>query len=140
MTIADQQDAIGVGWNVPLISLTLFTSILPTSDSMRFVGPEVTRHYNPGLIKITGTGKVKTLGYPSTKWLEGILTYLGYAYLSTTYCSGGLSGYVTVYTTLGTPTYVRRNAILILDAPDSYQGVNWYKTAPVHITRIQPTT
>lgn len=140
MTIADQQDAIGVGRNVPLISLTLLTSILPPGDSMRLVGPEVTRHYNPGLIKITGSGHVKTLGYKSTKWLEGILTYLGYAYLSTTYCGGGLSGDITVYTTLGTPTYVRMNAIMILDAPDSYQGINWYKSAPVHITRIQPTS
>lgn len=140
MTLSDQQDAIAAGWDVPLLSLTLFTSILPTSDSMKFVGPEVTPHYNPGLIKITGSGFVKTLGYKSTKWMEGILTYLGYAYLSNTYCSGGLSGKITVYTTLGSPTYVRVNAIMILDAPDSYQAQNWFKKAPVHITRIKPAS
>jgi hypothetical protein len=140
VTLSSQQDAIGVGWDVAQDSLTLLTSILPTGDSMKLVGPEVVPHFNPGLIKITGNGFVKTTGYKSVKWVEGILTYLGYAYLSATYCNNGLSGPVTVYTNLGTPTYVRVNAIMILDAPDSYQAENWYKRAPVHITRIRPAS
>ena len=135
---SDQLDAIGAGWNVPLISLTLLTSITPPGDSMPLAGPEVVPHYDPGLIKITGSGFVKTVGFQKVDWIEGILTYLGWPYLSATYCNNGLSGPVTVYTNLGSPTYVRVNAILVIDAPNSMQSGNWYKKAPVHITRIKP--
>lgn len=136
MTIADQADKIGVGWDQPLISLTLLTSI--TVGSSKIFGPEVIPHYSPGIYKIQGNGLVKTLGYQTVKWMFGILPYDQYAYLSTTYCGGGFSGKVTVYTNLGTPTYVRVNAIMILPNQQDLQAQNWYKRAAVDLTRIQP--
>ena len=136
MTISDQQDKIGVGWDVALVDLVLLTSIVVTGQ--RFVGPQVIAHYNPGLIKFRGTGTVKTLGYKSIKWLEGILTYDQWAYLSSTYCSNGISGLVTVYTNLGTSSYVRLNGIMVLPVPDTMQAKNWYTSAPVTIGRLQP--
>lgn len=136
MTLSDQQDKIGVGWDVVLGSLTLLTSI--TVGSSKIFGPEVIRHYNPGIYKIQGDGIVKTLGYKSVKWVFGILPYDQWAYLSTTYCGGGVSGKVTVYTNLGTATYTRLNAIMILPVPDTMQGKNWYQNAPVELTRLAP--
>lgn len=136
MTISDQQDAIGVGWDVPLVSLTLLTSI--SVNGRKLFGPAVIAHYDPGIIKIQGDGQVKTLGYKSVKWTFGVLLYDQWAYLSSTYCSGGLSGKVTVLTNLGTATYTRLNAIMILPVPDKMQATNWYKNAPVELTRLAP--
>lgn len=136
MTISDQQDKIAAGWDVVSGSLTLLTSISVSGQPI--FGPEVIRHYNPGIYKIQGNGLVKTIGYKSVKWHFGILTYDQWAYLSTTYCSGGYSGKVTVSTNLGTSTYVRMNAILILPVPDTLQGKNWYQNADVELTRFAP--
>ncbi len=138
MTIADQLDAIGAGWNVAEMSLTLLTSI--SVGGQKVFGPQVIPHYNPGLIKFKGTGLVKTLGYKSVRWLEGILTYDQWAYFSSTYCDNGLSGKVTVLTNLGTSSYVRLNAIMVLPVPDTMQAKNWYTAAPIMLTRLVPAS
>jgi len=138
MAISDQLDAIGVGWNVAQMSLTLLTSI--SVGGQKIFGPKVIPQYNPGLIKFKGTGLVKTIGYKSVKWMFGVLYYDQWAYFSSTYCDNGLSGKVTVYTNLGTSTYVRLNGIMVLPSPDTMQSNNWYVKAPVMITRLQPAS
>lgn len=136
MTLSDQADRIGVGWDVAFGSLTVLTSIVVSGQPI--FGPEVIPHYSPGIYKFQGNGLVKTLGYQTVQWMFGILTYAQYAYLSTTYCGGGFSGKVTVWTNLGTPTYVRVNAIMVLPDQKNLQALNWYKKSAVDLTRIQP--
>jgi hypothetical protein len=135
----DQQEAIAAGYNVPLLSLVTWASITPTGDSMPLTAPESIPHFNPGLVKFDGDGLIRTLGYGKVTWMQ-LLTYLGWSYLSTTYCNGGLTGKVTIYTPLGGLTYHRMNAIMKLPKPADMQAKNWYGKAPIDFTRLAPSS
>jgi len=140
MTMTDELYALASGYNVPLGSLVKITSIIPGGDEA-FAGPAGIAHYDPGLVKINGDGTIRLIGFAKVIWLEGFLTYAQLPYLSTTYCSGGLTGPVTIYTTLGTPTFVRMNALMTLPKPTDLQSrMSWYTKAGIAFTRLKPAS
>ena len=125
------------GYNVALDALTNIELIKPTGD-IYFYPPRVYPTYNPGLYRIRGDGSVYLAGYGAQLWHFGVLTYAQYEYLRTTYCSGGFSGPLTIYTRLATVFYQRCNAMLILPKPaDSDDGRSpLYLKNPVQMTRL----
>ena len=138
MTFNDQQEAIGVGWNVPQISLIRISSIKPTGDEY-FADPKSTGLYNLGLAKIDGDGNVKLIGSRMAPWMFTRLTWLQWYYASATWCSGGLSGPVTIYTPLNSQngTYTRVNAILVLPQPSELRSEYRYNEATFKFTRLR---
>jgi hypothetical protein len=133
--------ALAAGYNVAQGSLALITSITPGGDEA-FSMPLVWPLYNPGETKARLSGTLYSSGYASIEWRFGRLTFLQWDYLSSTYCSGGLSGLVTVYTTLNNKsTYVRRNAIMTLKKPNELTSEGyWYTRAPVLFTKLEVPT
>lgn len=137
MTMTDELYALAAGYDVVIGSLVKLTTIIPSSD-VAFAGPAGIAHYDPGLVKIQGDGEVRLVGFAKVTWLEGILTFPQYTYLSANYCNNGLSGPVTIYTTLGGVSYVRMNAIMTLRKPAEMQAQFWYKGASIDFTRLRP--
>lgn len=129
MTVHPTEDyRIAANHNVALNSLVNIETIVPTNDRA-FFAPQAYGFGTPGqlafrLYESLGFRR----GFPSTGWLFQVATRLQYAYLSTTYCGGGLSGLVTIYTTLGGSgvTYARYNATLHLPAPIETPGGEFY--------------
>ena len=131
-----QNNRIAAGWNVPLLSMPNIETIIPTNDRA-FYPPTAYGHYSPGQQRIRMDGLVYMAGYPSLVWLFDVLTRLQQEYLRTTYCAGGFSGKVTIYTPLGTSTYVRMNAVMILPSPNATDGKFYaFKAYPVQMTRL----
>lgn len=109
-----QDYRIGAGYNVALGSLVNIESITPVGDQ-RFLVVNSFGSYDPGAARVRADGTIYLAGYATVLWRLAALTFKQYEYLSTTYCSGGISGKVTIYTRLNAiGTYVRCNAILIL--------------------------
>lgn len=134
----DQQEAIAAGWNVSLGSLIPIASITPSSDEA-FAPPKSTGLYNPGKAIPSGDGNMFLQGYASIGWMFTRLTWLQYYYASTTWCSGGLSGPVTILVPLNSQngTYTRRNAILVLPAPKDLRSEYRYQEATFMFTRLK---
>lgn len=113
--------------NVALVSLVNIESITPTGDRA-FKAPKAYGLQNPGMPEKRGDGTIYLRGYASVAWRFDALTWKQYEYLKSTYCAGGLSGKVTIYTrtNITTPTYTRYNAILELpklaDTDSEYFG------------------
>lgn len=128
---------IGAGWNVALNSLVLIESILPGGDTYRFRAPQVYGLYNVGQYRARGDGLIYVAGYASLTWLFAVMTRLQYEYLRTTYCNGGFSGKVTLYTQLGSSAYSRQNAVMILPTPAGTDGAFYaFRNYGVQMTRL----
>ncbi len=133
---------IGAGWNLPLGSLTNIELIRPTGDKY-FYPPKSFGTYQPGQFRIRGDGLVYTAGFPTLDWPwfgnpNGYLTYAQRAYLSTTFCNGGDSGKVTIYSKQRySNVYVRSNAVMILEPLPSI-GANFgvHERFVAHMTRL----
>src|SRR5690242_3219496 len=104
MTVSSYK--IAAGYNVALNSLVNIETIKPTNDQY-FYAPKAIPYGSPGVKRVKLDGVGYRAGYPSVDWQFGVLTRAQYEYLKTTYCAGGYSGQVTVYTTVSGNTYAR---------------------------------
>lgn len=134
MTVAYYEDyRIGVGHDVAIgTDLKNIESITPTGDEP-FSAPKAFPLYDDGQIKMKLNRLVYASGFPSITWQFSRLTYLQYLYLRNTYCSGGLSGFVTIYTTLGTSltNYSRMNASMVLKKMNEIKSEYRFQECPV---------
>lgn len=136
MTISDYR--IAAGYNVALGSLVNIERIKPTNDQY-FFAPYAIGSGSPGQKKVKLNGPSYRSGYPSVDWVFGVLTRVQYEYLKTTYCGGGFTGEVTIYTTVSGNSYSRYNAVI--DVPPTIEIQNsFYAPHPVvvHMTHLIP--
>jgi hypothetical protein len=131
---------IAAGHGVALVSLTNIEAITPSSDRA-FYYPMASPFYNPGDYKFRGDGKLYISGAPSIDWQFSVMTLPQYQYLKTTYCAGGYSGFVTIYTRTGGTAYTRHNATMIVPKEADLQP-QWrsasarYEDVKVKFTRL----
>lgn len=116
---------IGAGYNVALASLVNIETILPTNDR-KFYAPMAYGLSAPGVRKGRLNGVGFRSGFSHVIWFFKVATRAQYEYLSTTYCSSGLSGQVTIYTTVGKSTYARYNAVIDLPATEEAPQAEFY--------------
>lgn len=130
-----EQYAIAAGLNVPYGSLVNIELILPGGDEY-FAGPKALPLYDDGEVDPILDGDLQERGYASVTWFFTRLTYAQYSYLKTTYCNGGLSGDVTIYTTLGDTTFYRMNAKIHLKKPKDLRSEYRYQDAEVLFVKL----
>lgn len=131
--------AIGVGHNIALNSLVNLESITVSGDNKPFPAPMAIPHGSPGQRRGRLTGLGYRAGYPTVDWVYGVLTYNQYMYLRNTYCGGGFSSEVTIYTTVSGLDYARYNAIM--DIPETAalsDGFFAPHPVPIHMTHLEP--
>jgi hypothetical protein len=131
------QHSIAAGNNVALASLNLIERIKPGGDQYYYVAPQVIPHGSPGARIARLNGLSYRHGYPYVDWLFSVMTRLQYEYMKTTYCAGGYSGLVTVYTTVSSMTYVRYNAVL--DVPETEaiaDGFYAFQKIPIRLSHL----
>lgn len=132
---AFEQYAIGSGYNVAQNNLTRFESL--TAGGKYFVLVKGRGGFIQGERKAEGNGLGYFEGYSLTTWTLDVLTYAQLDYLRTTYCNGGWDGLVTIYTTLGGLSFVRRNAVMKLEQPANVDGKFMaIKNYPILMTRL----
>lgn len=131
---------IGAGWNVALGSLVNIENIKPTGDR-KFTAPRALQLYDEGERHIRGNGLLFSAGFAVQPWLFNGLTRAQYDYLSSTYCSSGFSGKVTIYTRWTGQSGGRYNAVMVLPKPaDLGDGIAVYKEVRVLMTRLTPSS
>ncbi len=134
MTISDYR--IAANYNVALNSLVNIERIKPTDDQY-FFAPAAIPFGSPGLKRVKLDGSGFRAGYPSVEWRFDVLTRAQYEYLKSTYCSGGYTGKVTVYTTVSGSTYARYNAVI--DVPETItisSGFYAYRAVSVRLSHL----
>ncbi|GIV50521.1 MAG: hypothetical protein KatS3mg038_1042 [Candidatus Kapaibacterium sp.] len=130
---------IAAGHNVPLASLVNIETIVPAGD-VAFYPPRAFGTYNAGNIRVRADGRLYFAGYPSIRWDFGLMTRAQFLYLQTTYCNGGYSGPVTIYTRLDRhDEYKRCNAIMVLPqlADLDNSGLTRFLSVGVKMTRLE---
>lgn len=129
---------IAPGHDLPLGSLTNIETITPPGD-VAFYPPQAWGNYDPGQYKSRGDGTVYLSGQESTRWRWRSMTRLQYQYLQDTYCGGGQSGTVTIYTTLdNVNTYELCNATMILPKiPEAGPNFTRYTQVDVDLVRLE---
>ncbi len=130
---------IATGFNVALGSLTNIEGITPPGDEP-FAAPKALPLYDQGKIAVRLNGLQFTRGYPNVQWFFSRMTYVQLAYLASTYCSGGLSGQVTIYTTLGAAAYSRMNAVINLPKPATLRSQYRYTDVAITFTRLSASS
>lgn len=134
-TMADYR--IAAGWNVVLGSLVNIETILPGGDTYYFRAPQAYGFYLDGQRRVRGDHLIYTAGFPAVTWRFAVLTRKQYEYLRTTYCNGAFSGKVTIYTTLGSSSYSRQNAVMVLPAPAGTDGALYaFRNYDVQMTAL----
>lgn len=129
--------AIGVGYNVPLLSLVRVPSIA-VPGVQRLGDPKATPLWDDGEVKVRLGGMLDPRGYEAVTWEFGFMLFEQYSYLRATYCNGGLSGEVTIYTNVeGSATYERLNAIMSIKSPAAMNSEYRYKPTPVTFTKLR---
>lgn len=116
---------IGAGYDVALASLRNIEDYTPSGDK-HFFAPAAYSTYDPGQFRIRGDGTLYAAGFPACTWVFGTLTRAQFEYAQDTWCAGGFSGKVTIYTRIGRRTYQRFNAILTLQKPVEADRVRLY--------------
>lgn len=116
---------IAATYNQALGSLVNVETIKPTGDRY-FYAPMAYGFASPGVQKVRLNGVGYRAGFPYVIWYFKVATRAQYEYLSSTYCSSGYSGQVTIYTTLGKSTYARYNAVLILPSTAEQEGGEFF--------------
>lgn len=115
-----QKHLIAAGWNVALNSMTNWENL--SVNGVYFKPVRSWGNFNDGVDRIRSDKRLYSEGEASTAW-DWIGYHFQYAYLSTTYCNGGRSGKVTIYTLTNQPnTFARYNAMMILPRID---GIDW---------------
>lgn len=134
--MAYHSHSIAAGHDVALVSLVNIEDITPSSDRA-FNYPLASPLYNPGNYRIRGDGTVYVSGFPSIDWKFVGMTKKQYEYARTTWCAGGWSGYVTIYTRPGTEAYARYNAVLTIPKPtDVTWSVSAFSDVVFKFTRL----
>lgn len=110
------------GHNVSLNTLVNIETIKPTNDTRYFYAPVAEGYSDPGTPYINGAGYVSFNGFESVVWSFIIMTRLQLLYAKTTWCNGGWSGPVTIYSTNGGLTYARYNANMLISLPKEFDG------------------
>lgn len=131
--------AIASGWNVAANSLVNIETIKPTGDIYYFFAPKAYGYYDPGKRTVRGDGTITVVGFPTVAWIWDVVTRLQHEYLIATYSTGGntYSGKVTINTRLGTSTYVRMNAVIIIPKPIESDGPTYaFRNYRVEFTRL----
>jgi hypothetical protein len=128
---------IGVGYNVSQGSLVNIMSIDPCSCDDPFASPKALPLYDDGSVEQDLEVGLMAVSFASVVWKFTRLSYDQYEYLKTTYCNGGLSGEVTIYTTLGGVAYYRRNAIMHLKKPIEIRSEYRYQEAEVKFMKLR---
>lgn len=128
---------IGAGYDVPQDELVDITSIDPDSLGDPFAAPKVTPLYDAGAVEQDLEVGLMTVSFASVTWKFTRLSYAQYSYLSSTYCGGGLSGEVTIYTTLGGDDYTRMNAIMHLKKQIEIKSEYRYQEAEVKFMKLR---
>lgn len=139
MTAPFYQYAIAPNYNVSANSLVNIETIKPTNDIYYFFAPKAYGFYDPGQRKVRGDGTILMVGFPVVTWVFDVMTRLQHEYLIATYSTGGntYSGKVTINTRLGTSTYVRMNAIMVLPKTIEADGpVYAFRNYRVEFTRL----
>lgn len=139
MTAPFYQYKIAANWNVAVNSLTNIESITPNGDIYSFFAPKAYGFYDPGQRKVRGDGTILMVGFPVVTWVFDVITRLQHEYLIATYSTGGntYSGKVTINTRLGTSTYVRMNAVMIIPKPVEVDGpVYAFRNYRIEFTRL----
>jgi len=73
--------------------------------------------HSPGQVIIRGNQTVSFAGFPSVQWIQAFVDYANERWAMDTFCNGGYSGNVTVWTTTETPNVIEKwNAVLRLPA------------------------
>lgn len=127
---------IAATYNVALNSLVNIELIKPTNDQY-FFAPLAIPFGSPGVKRVRLDGTSFRAGYPSVEWRFDVLTRAQYEYLKTTYCSGGYSGQVTIYTTVSGNTFARYNAVI--DIPETVamsSGYYAYRGVGVRLSHL----
>lgn len=133
MSIRPIQDyRIAAGHNVALNSLVNIEAIKPTGDTyfylLRAIG-----NFSQGNANVRGDGLYSFNGKPYTIWEFPIMTRKQLAYIRSTYCAGGWSGFVTIYSTAGDETYARYNANMLVSFYSVMDG-KFYANRGVQLT------
>lgn len=129
--------SIKAGWNQALVDLVNIEDIVPSGD-VAFYPPEGFSSYQAGQLKVRGDGTEYIAGYGMTVWQFGVLTRKQWEYLSTTYCAGGWSGKVTIYTRTGKTAYARYNAVMHLPQPaELRRRFLYFEDVPIRFTRLE---
>lgn len=139
MTAPFYQYKIGAGYNVAANSLTNIESIKPTNDIYFFFAPKAYGFYDPGQRKVRGDGTILMVGFPVVTWEFDVITRLQHEYLIATYSTGGntYSGKVTINTRLGTSSYSRMNAVMVIPKPVETDGATYaFRNYRVLFTRL----
>lgn len=139
MSITPYEDyRIAAGHNVIIGSLVNIETITPSGDEP-FAAPKAFPLYDDGQVHMKLNRLVFTSGFPNIQWLWTRLTYKQYLYLRSTYCSGGLSGFVTIYTTLadGLTTYHRMNASIVLKKMVDIKSEYRFQECPVQFVGLE---
>lgn len=117
---------IASGWD-NVAGLSSIEGLMIEGDICPFTYPKGIKQFDPGIRKTRADGSDYFVGYPSTRWLFGVMTWRQWTYAKDTFCAGEYSGQVTIRTRTAGLTYANFNAVLKLpkeiDLPDS--------TAPV---------
>ena len=125
MSIQDYQLAVGHDNEA---GLTNVESTLPTFRSRPFY-VRGRGSFSEGVVRVKGDKGLYVTGYNTFAWQVSFLSYEQYAYLQTTYTTGGnsLSGPVTVRTRRFGGTYSNYNATIrlpkIADSDSGYLGI-----------------
>jgi hypothetical protein len=104
---------IAVGWD-NVAGLTTLEGLTVTDDIQPFIYPKGVKQFDAGIRKTRADGTDYFVGWGSTRWVFGVLTWRQWAYIKQTFCAGGYSGNVTVRTRTSGLTYANFNAVLKL--------------------------
>lgn len=134
------QYAIKAGYNQALVDLVNIETIVPTGD-IAFYTPTAYWDSEPGAKRVKLTGLGYYAGFAYVEWLLEVLTQKQRDYAMSTWCSGGLEGFVTIYTRLGGMSYARYNAVLsVLPTKQMRrkQGGDWFEGGVFRFTHLVP--
>lgn len=104
---------IAAGWD-NVAGLVTLEGLLVTDDIQPFVYPKGVKQFDAGIRKTRADGTDYFVGYPSTRWVFGVMTWRQWAYAKLTFCAGGYAGKVTVRTRTTGLNYANFNAVLKL--------------------------
>lgn len=99
--------------------LTNVETTIPSYQTHQTFFPRGRGMFDDGILRVRSDGLLYTAGFASFVWEVDVLEYAQWAYLQTTYTTGGntYSGQVTARTRLIGGTYANYNATMILPKP-----------------------
>jgi hypothetical protein len=133
-----EQYAIKAGYNQSAVSLVNIETIVPGGD-IAFYTPAAYWDSEPGVRRTKLTGFGYYAGFAYVEWLFDVLTQKQRDYAMSTWCSGGLEGFVTINTRVGGMSYARYNAVLsVLPTKQMRrkQDGNWFEAGVFRFTHL----